>query len=307
MTQVAAWNSLIYQQTVLTVLSFLFVAGIFTYVFRKKNHYFVISWASIKSWLFVAPLLFLCMGAPEPWPLVVLTCLAILGAKVFFQLMGMFHRSYFVFACYAAIMCLGGLIYFDRIDLYNLMPMLLLGFCCLIPLFRNNYRRMIQYIALTQLAFVFLGWSFMHLGLVLKLENGIYQVMYLIILTEFCDNTVLATSRYFGRSTLFDRISRKRSVGGFLFSFILTLLLAFAMRHLLPDRSEKYWLASGIIASLGGAIGDLVMTVVRRDAGIKIVGLFILGRGDFLNRMDRLIFVAPIYYYVMFFVLKMST
>ncbi|MGZ3659450.1 MAG: phosphatidate cytidylyltransferase, partial [Bdellovibrionota bacterium] len=32
---------------------------------------------------------------------------------------------------------------------------------------------------------------------------------------------------------------------------------------------------------------------------VKDVGPFIIGRGDFLQRMDRLIFVAPIYYYVM--------
>jgi phosphatidate cytidylyltransferase len=46
------------------------------------------------------------------------------------------------------------------------------------------------------------------------------------------------------------------------------------------------------------------MTVIRRDAGIRMVGPFILGRGDFLHRMDRLIFVAPIYYYVMFFLVR---
>ena len=77
------------------------------------------------------------------------------------------------------------------------------------------------------------------------------------------------------------------------------MVLAYSMRHLLPDRSEKYWLAAGLIASFGGVVGDLVMSVVRRDAGVKIVGSFILGRGDFLQRMDRLIFVAPIYYIVM--------
>ena len=71
------------------------------------------------------------------------------------------------------------------------------------------------------------------------------------------------------------------------------------MRHLLPDRSDKYWLAAGLIASFGGVVGDLVMAVVRRDAGVKVVGPFILGRGDFLQRMDRLIFVAPIYFFVM--------
>jgi phosphatidate cytidylyltransferase len=43
------------------------------------------------------------------------------------------------------------------------------------------------------------------------------------------------------------------------------------------------------------------MSVVRRDLGVRIMGAFILGRGDFLHRMDRLIFVAPIYYYIMQF------
>ena len=79
----------------------------------------------------------------------------------------------------------------------------------------------------------------------------------------------------------------------------MTLLLAYAMRHLLPDRSDKYWLASGLVASFGGVIGDLVMAVIRKDAGVRVVGAFILGRGDFLQRMDRLIFVAPIYFFVM--------
>jgi phosphatidate cytidylyltransferase len=71
------------------------------------------------------------------------------------------------------------------------------------------------------------------------------------------------------------------------------------MRHLLPDRSDKYWLASGLLAAFGGLVGDLVMAVVRKDAGVKTVGPFIIGRGDFLQRMDRLIFVAPIFYFVM--------
>jgi phosphatidate cytidylyltransferase len=71
------------------------------------------------------------------------------------------------------------------------------------------------------------------------------------------------------------------------------------MRHLLPAGAEKFWLVSGLIAGIGGGFGDLVMTVIRRDLGIRDYGVFIIGRGDFLQRMDRLIFVAPIYYYVM--------
>lgn len=294
-----AWENMIYRQTVLIVLSIIFASGLIIFFFRKKNYYFSQSWASIKSWLFVAPVMFLSMGAPDPWPLVFLTGLAILGAKAFFQIMGMFHRSYFVLICYAGIIGLGICSWYGRVDIYNFMPMIVLGTACLVPLARNSYKRMIQYISLTLLAFIFLGWSFMHLGLILRFPNGVFQVMYLIILTEFCDNTNLAVGRYFGGPRLFPGINARRTVGSTLVSVALTLFLAGCMRFVLPDENEKYWLAAGLVASLGGFVGDLLMTVIRRDAGVKTVGPFILGRGDFLHRMDRLIFVAPIYYYVM--------
>ncbi|MFZ4404767.1 MAG: phosphatidate cytidylyltransferase [Pseudobdellovibrionaceae bacterium] len=297
------WDSEIYRQTALIVLSIIFAAGIIVYFFRQKNYYFVASWASIKSWLVVAPILFILMGLKEPWPFIVLTVIALLGAKAFFQILGMFHRSYFVLICYAGIVALGVCAYYNQTTVYHQMPMIVLGLSCLVPLLRNNYKRMIQYICLTLLGFVFLGWSFMHTALILKLPNGIYQVMYLIILTEFCDNTNLATSRYFGKTKICSRINHRRTFGSTVVSVILTLFLAGTMRFLLPDGSDRYWLTAGLIASFGGIVGDLVMTVVRRDAGVKIVVPFILGRGDFLQRMDRLIFVAPIYYFVMLYIL----
>ena len=295
----SSWSSPIYQQTVMIVLAAIFTMGVFTFFFRKKNYYFIVSWASLKSWLFIAPPLFGLLGLPQPWPYVVITLIAIFGAKIFFQLMGMFHRSYFVLICYAGIIGLGCAVYFNRLDLYNILPMIVLGASCLVPLLRNNYKRMIQYISLTNLAFVFLGWSFMHLALILKFEGGIYQLMYVIILTEICDNTNLAISRAIGGPKILDGIDNKRTWPSTGVAIVITICVAFAMRHLLPDRSQYYWLTAGIVASLGGLIGDMLMTVIRRDAGIKVVNTFILGRGDFLHRMDRLIFVAPIYYYVM--------
>ncbi len=294
-----AWHSNVYQQTALLVLGFLFFSGLIVFFLRKKNYYFIVSWASIKSWLIFAPILFGIFGTPEPFPLIALTLIAIFGAKIFFQLMGMFHRSYFVFICYFGILALGWTIHLNRLDLYNLLPMVIIGLSCLVPLLRNNYKRMIQYISLTTMAYVFLGWSFMHLGWIMQMDKGIYQVMYLIILTEFCDNTNLAISRYIGKIKLINRIDFRRTLESTAVSAVITIGLAFSMRHLLSDGSERYWLVSGLIASIGGFIGDMVMAVVRKDAGIRDMGAFILGRGDFLHRMDRLIFVAPLYYYAM--------
>lgn len=297
--QTAAWESSAYQQTALIVLLVIIVSAIVNFIFRKKSHYSMISWASLKSWLILAPLMFGFMGLKQPFPIIVLTLLALYGAKVYFQILGMFHQGYFVYICYLGIVGLGLFAQINNLTVYNEMPMLVLGLSCLVPLIERDYKNMIQYISLTLLGFIFLGWSFMHLALILNFENGLYQVMYLIILTEFCDTTNLAISRYFKGPKILPEINSKRSWHSTLVSILITIVLAYAMRHLLPDRSEKYWLASGLIASFGGVVGDLVMSVIRRDAGVKIVGPFILGRGDFLQRMDRLIFVAPIYYFIM--------
>lgn len=293
------WSSPVYQQCVLIVMGVLIVASIINYLLRKKNQYSMVAWASLKSWLIMAPIMFIIMGIKSPAPTIFLTLLAIYGAKVFFQIMGMFHKSSFVHICYLGIIGLGYSAYTDNLTLYNVMPMIVLGLSCLVPLVKKDYKNMIQYISLTLLSFIFLGWSFLHLGLVLNFENGIYQVMYLIILTEFCDNTNLALSGYFRGEKFIPEINSRRTIQSTAIAIFLTLLLAYGMRHLLPDRSDKYWLASGLLAAFGGLVGDLVMAVVRKDAGVKTVGPFIIGRGDFLQRMDRLIFVAPIFYFVM--------
>lgn len=300
------WNDPVYLKTALIVLSAIFGSGAFVFFFRTKNYYFVSAWASIKSWIFAAPILFLLFALPSPAPLIALTLFAIYGAKAFFQIIGMFHRYYFVLLCYAGIIALSVCIHFDRVDLYNQMPMILLGACCFVPLLMNSFQSMIQYISLTLLCFIFIGWSFLHLGLLLKFPSGLYQILYLVTLTEFCDNTNLATSYYFKGPKIFSNLDHKRTYLSTLASAALTLMLAAAMRYLLPDDAEKYWLAAGLVASLGGFFGDIIMTTIRKDAGVKDVGPFILGRGDLLQRIDRLIFVAPIYYYVMNFMLSGS-
>ena len=295
----AAWNDPAYQQTSLIVLLAIFIGAAINFFFRKKSHFSMVAWASIKSWLVLAPLMFGLMGLRSPFPILVLTAFALYGAKVYFQILGMFHQSFFVYICYAGIVGLGIFGQLNNLTLYNEMPMAVLGLSCLVPLIQRNYKNMIQYISLTLLGFIFLGWSFMHLALILNFESGLYQVMYLFVLTEFCDNTNLSIGRYFKGPKILSEINSRRTWLSTLTSILLTLVLAYAMRHLLPNRSDKYWLAAGLIASFGGVVGDLVMSVIRRDAGVKIVGTFIIGRGDFLQRMDRLIFVAPIYYFVM--------
>ncbi len=255
-------------------------------------------WASLKSWLFLAPLILLVLASPSPWPLVFLALVGIASAKTFFQMVGIYHRSWFVWATYLSIAALGYLVYNEDLELFNLSPMIFLGLISLIPLVRNSATNMIQYLALSLMSFIFWGWSLMHLGLLLMLERGSFIVLYLYLLTEVSDNVALAGSRIFGKHKPFDKISHRVSLEGILVSVIASVLLAWGMRHLLPDRSERFWIAAGLIAAVVGRLGGLILSVIRRDLGIKNTGVFIIGRDDILSRTDKLIFVGPIYYYV---------
>ena len=298
------WSDPIYRETVAIVAAFVFSVGLAIYFFRDRSPHMKAGWASVKSWLFAAPVILFIAGLPSIWTLLSLTVLALLGAKSFFQIMGMYHRTYFVWACYLGMIFLSYAIHRGWWGVYNVTPMFFLGFICTVPLMRNSYKHMIQYISLTLICFIFLGWGFLHLGKISSMESGAYLLIYIVILSEVCDNLNLALSRIFkSHFKPFNKITPRRSLAGFLISTILTLLLAWGLRHMLPIRTEVFWVAAGLSASLVGGFGDITMSVLRRDTGIKDVGAFILGRGDLLSRMDRLIFVAPVFYYSMSYLL----
>lgn len=288
-----------FKETALLVLGTLFIINIVLTLLNRKDPQFKKGVASTFSWLLTIPFILLGVGIAWPYPLVILCLVSIYGAKNFFQMTGMYHRSNFVWGTYLVVIFSAYCISQNYIELFNLMPMFMFFVTCLIPLLRNSYKHMVQYMALTLMNFCLI-WAFLHLGWIMKMEGGIYIFLYIVLLTEFFDTVYLAISRYLKNIKLISNITPKRSLEGFVLAGLITLLLGWAMRHLLPVRSEFYWGAISLTCVLFGSTGDSVLTVVRRDLGIKVTDAFILGRGDFFSRLDRLVFVAPIAHYVLF-------
>lgn len=300
------WTDPIYRETAGLIIGFIALVGLLLYLTRSRSSHFTAAFASVKSWFFVAPILLVVLALPSPWPLIFLVFVGIFSAKTFFQMVGIYHRSWFVWATYLFMVALGISTYNEFHGAYNVAPMVFLGLISIIPLLRNSATHMVQYMALSLMACIFFGWSFMHLGRLMMLDNGIFLIIYLLILTEFSENVSLATTRLFGKIKPFNKISQRVTLEGVAVSIILSLLLAWGLRHLLPDRSEQFWIAAGLTAAIFGRFGDLILSVVRRDLGIKDTGVFIFGRGDILSRTDKLIFVGPMYYYIFMLLNKMS-
>ncbi len=289
-----------FKETALLTFGVILVINLILTFLNRKDLQFKKGAASTFSWLLTIPFIFLAAGLQWPYPLAVLCLVSIYGAKNFFQMTGMYHRSNFVWGCYLVIIFSTYCIYERYVDLFNLMPIFMFFVVCLIPLMRNSYKQMVQYMALTLMNFCFI-WAFLHLGWIMEMESGVYIFIYIIMLTEFFDTIYLAISRYLKNFKLISNITPKRSLEGFILAGAITLVLGWAMRHLLPVRTELYWGAVSLTCILFASTGDSVLAVVRRDLGIKVTDTFIIGRGDFFSRLDRLVFVAPIAHYVLFY------
>ena len=218
---------------------------------------------------------------------------------------GMYHRTPFVLVCYIGIFACGYSIQEQWQSLYDLLPAVVLFFASLIPLLRNSYKNMVQFLALTLLNFCFL-WAFLHLGLILNWKSGAFIVLFIVILTEFFDTIYLSISKSYRYIRLVHNITPKRSLEGFVMAGVITLALAFLLRYFLPPEYKGAWALLGFICCLFGSTGDTVLAVVRRDLGIKVTDAFIWGRGDFFSRLDRLVFVAPIAFYALLFMERLT-
>jgi len=129
---------------------------------------------------------------------------------------------------------------------------------------------------------------------------GVFLLMLTIIVS---DTAQYYTGRMFGRRPLAPAISPKKTiegaVGGFVFG---AAALAVAGIWWLP--SVPAWMRAllGVAVVMLGIAGDLFESMLKRSAGLKDSSDLIPGHGGVLDRIDALLFAAPIYYVVLKYV-----
>lgn len=305
------WNNARYVETAGLIIGSLILLSILVFFLKRRGSPYASAWASLKSWMFVGPMLFAMFALPSPWPLIFVTWMGVLSAKSFFQLVGVYHRSWFVWVTYIFIFGLGYLVHEDiarpeLMEFYNLSPMIFLFVVALIPILRNSATHMTQYMALSLVAFIFWGWSYMHMARLLTFPGGELMTLYLYLLAEVSENTSWAVSKLWGKIKPFSRITTKVTLEGMIVALIMTMLCAWGLRHLLPDRSQSFWIGAGLVAAVFGRMGDLIINTIRRDLGIKDTGIFIIGRDGVLTRVDKLIFIGPMYFYLYIYLQQLA-
>lgn len=125
--------------------------------------------------------------------------------------------------------------------------------------------------------------------------------LFLLMLTIVASDTAqYYTGRAFGRRRLAPRVSPKKTVEGAIGGFVFgAALMAGLGAWWLPQLPIAGRLVLGLAVVALGIVGDLFESMLKRSAGVKDSSSLIPGHGGILDRIDALLFAAPVYYLVL--------
>jgi len=153
------------------------------------------------------------------------------------------------------------------------------------------------------LGILYVGWLLGHLILLRNLEQGEYLIFFLFLVTWAGDTGAYYAGKGFGRHRLSPRISPNKTVEGAVGGWAASVLVAYLARQwFLPLISVPDSLILGGLLGIVGQMGDLTESMFKRGAGVKDSGHFLPGHGGVLDKLDSLIFTAPVFYYYLLWV-----
>lgn len=125
-------------------------------------------------------------------------------------------------------------------------------------------------------------------------------LVFLLVLTALNDVLQYTSGKLFGKKLFGDRklapsVSPNKTWEGFLGGLIGTAVLAVLLNLFLTPLSWQHALMLGALLATAGLFGDLVMSALKRDLGLKDTGSVLPGHGGILDRIDSLIFTAPLF------------
>lgn len=131
---------------------------------------------------------------------------------------------------------------------------------------------------------------------------SIIIAIFILIWTN--DTFAYLIGKTFGKNKLFERISPKKTIEGFLGGLFFAIIAGVIISmYYVPIFSVMTWMVIAVVTSVFGTIGDLVESKFKRMANVKDSGRIMPGHGGILDRLDSIIFVAP-FVFILFKILE---
>ena len=148
--------------------------------------------------------------------------------------------------------------------------------------------------------------SISHLAYLLSLPElpgfevgGRGLLLYVVFLTEMNDVFQFTWGKLLGRRKIIEKISPNKTWEGFIGGLLSTVAAAYFLRFLTPFSAEIALLA-GLLIACSGFVGDIIVSAIKRDFGLKDTGNAIKGHGGILDRIDSLAISSPFFFYFVY-------
>lgn len=190
----------------------------------------------------------------------------------------------------------------EQLNIILLATTLVVSVKCILFLFYDN----VQKISTSSKYLYLFGYIILPFIFITKISFGIKDYnpkiiigLFLLIWTN--DTFAYIVGKSIGKHKLLERISPKKTIEGFIGGIIFAILAGyFISKFYIKPKAEfsqqsiLIWTSIAAIVGVFGTIGDLIESKFKRIAGVKDSGNIMPGHGGVLDRLDSVIFVAPI-------------
>jgi phosphatidate cytidylyltransferase len=183
-------------------------------------------------------------------------------------------------------------------DLIVLFSTLFVSIKCIHFLFDNKIVKIDSFSKYTYL----IGYIILPFTIMTKIPFGkdgynpkILISIFILIWTN--DSFAYIVGKSIGKTKLFARISPKKTIEGFVGGVLFSVIASYLVSKYYIEIAEGktfIWIIIALIVGVFGTIGDLIESKFKRIAGVKDSGKIMPGHGGVLDRLDSVIFVAPI-------------
>ncbi len=122
-------------------------------------------------------------------------------------------------------------------------------------------------------------------------------ILYLVLLTALNDVAQYCWGKCLGRHPVIPKVSPGKTWEGLLGGILTTTAIAIGLAPWLTPFSPLHATALGLVLSVAGFIGDVTVSALKRDLGLKDSGTLIPGHGGILDRIDSLTYTAPLFFH----------
>ena len=132
-------------------------------------------------------------------------------------------------------------------------------------------------------------------------SGGRGLLLFLVFLTEINDIMQFIWGKLLGRHKILPKVSPNKTWEGFLGGVISTTAIGYFLGFLTPLSAPNVILVSALLA-IAGFSGDVVISAIKRDKGIKDMGNSIPGHGGVFARIDSLSYTAPVFFHLVYYI-----